>query len=52
MNLNSLVGKNVTAFIDNDFISFMVDGEEVLELHPHDVMEQALLLLGFNIEYA
>lgn len=43
----------VTAMIDNDCVSFFSrtdDDLDLLELHPHDVQEQALNLLGISTE--
>lgn len=41
---------DVTAFVDNDDVSFYAGNEHVLSLHPHDVQVQALAALGITAE--
>lgn len=42
---------DVTVFLDNDAVTF-TDGEnDLLSLHPSELQEQALGLLGFNVEW-
>lgn len=44
----------VTAWLDNDNVSFTegTDGDEdLLNLHPSELQEQALGLLGFQVEW-
>lgn len=43
----------VTAMLDNDSVTFFSrtdDDRDLLELHPVEVQEQALELLGFTVE--
>lgn len=42
----------VTAFLDNDNVSFYSEGsdEELLSLHPYEVQEQALAALGIKTQ--
>lgn len=40
----------VTAYLDNDCVTFMRGDDELLELHPHEVQQQALALLGIETE--
>lgn len=40
----------ITAWLDNDNVSFMEDDRDLLALDPHEVQEQALALLGIRVE--
>lgn len=44
--------RNVTAFLDNDNVSFYSEGsdEPLLSLHPFEVQEQALAALGITTQ--
>jgi hypothetical protein len=40
----------IVAFLDNDNVSFYVGDDEVLNLHPFELQQQALELLGITVE--
>jgi hypothetical protein len=44
--------QNVTAWLDNDNVSFTSDDsdEEVLTMHPYEVLKQSLTALGITPE--
>lgn len=44
--------KDVTAYVDNDQVLFYESGgdDDVLDLHPSEVIEQALLALNIKVE--
>jgi hypothetical protein len=41
---------DVMAFVDNDDVTFVSGDETLMRLHPYDVQEQALTLLGIRPE--
>lgn len=42
--------REVTAWLDNDNVSFMDGDHELLALHPDELQEQALGLLAIHVE--
>ncbi len=44
-------GAEVIAYLDNDNVSFYIDGDDTgLDLHPYEVQQQALAALGITAE--